>query len=98
MGYTIRYGPDSLAEAAWKRGAGKRRIRTWSLLAILFLAAGILLSGFGGRIGDLFIPGDPEVTKAAFSQFTEDLRGGERLPDAITAFCLEILESASLPE
>ena len=44
---------------------------------------------------DYFLPGNPEVTKAAFFSFAEDLRSGLTFSDAVTAFCREIIENAS---
>lgn len=97
MGYTIRYGVDSSAEAAWKRKAGRKHRRFWGFAAILTAFVILTFLGFAGKLEWLLIPGDPEITKAAFSQFTENLRGGESVKDAMVAFCREIIDGAAVP-
>lgn len=41
----------------------------------------------------LLLPGDPEITSSAFSAMVENIRGGDRIGDAVTAFCLEIIQN-----
>ena len=96
MGYTVQYGPESAAETAWKRKAGRKGRRFLLLLTILCAAAVFAVSGWTEDLGDLLIPGDPEVTKAAFSQLTEDLREGDPFRDAVITFCREIIDHAEV--
>ena len=96
MGYTIQYGPAGKAEAAWH---AKRRKKAGAILAVCVLAvvfAAMVLSGGFEEIKNYLIPGDPEVTQAAFAQFTEDIRQGDTVGDAITAFCREIIDGAEI--
>lgn len=95
MGYKIQYGqtmikrhvPDKAPKT--KKPAGLK----WIVL-ISALLMGIYL-GSAGYL-DFLIPGDREVTKAAFHNMVEDVSAGETVGQAVTAFCLEILESARL--
>jgi len=96
VGYTIQYGPAGKAETAWH---AKRRKKSGAVLAVCVLVivfAVLALSGNFEQIKNYLIPGDPEVTKAAFAQFTEDIRQGDTVGDAITAFCREIIEGAEI--
>ena len=96
MGYTIQYGPAGNAETAWY---AKRRKKSGAVLVVCVLVivfAVLALSGNFEQIKNYLIPGDPEVTKAAFAQFTEDIRQGDTVGDAITAFCREIIEGAEI--
>ena len=96
MGYTIQYGPAGKAEAAWH---AKRRKKSGVILAVCVLAVAfvaIVLSGDFEQIKNYLIPGDLEVTKAAFAQFTENIRQGDTVGDAITAFCREIIDGAEI--
>lgn len=40
------------------------------------------------------LPGDPEITKAALTDFAVDLRNGISFKEAATAFCKTIIEDA----
>lgn len=98
LGYTIQYGSSGKAESAWNSGRRKYKKRITAVVLLAVLCAGLLLSGGAEKLKNLIIPGDPEVTKAAFAQFTEDIRQGERVGDAITAFCREIIDNAVIQE
>lgn len=92
MGYKIQYGPELKTEiksrAFWKKH--------WKAAALLTTtAAALILVSLGEW--DLFLPGDADVTHRALTELTENIRGGESFSDAITAFCLEIIEGAELP-
>lgn len=98
MSYTIQYGPSGKAEAEWNSSRTKRKRRTAAAILLAVVAIGVLLLGGADRVRDFLIPGDPEVTKAAFAQFTENIRQGEPVGDAITAFCREIIDNADIQE
>lgn len=50
------------------------------------------------RVQNCFIPGDPDVTKAAFSSFTQELKNGEGFYDAAAVFCRQVLEAGSFEQ
>ena len=41
------------------------------------------------------LPGDPAVTAAALENMAADLKAGQSVRDAITAFCAEIIAHAN---
>lgn len=91
MAYKIRYTDTSVIKNTkvnfnlpikWVAG----------ILVLLFLCGLLRLES----VQNLFIPGDPAVTRSAFSTFTRELQEGEKLRDAVAAFCLQIIESESL--
>lgn len=92
MGYQIRY--DSVGKLPQKR----RRSRTgWlaGFLVIALLACAITVKTVGLKwVQEVLLPGDPAVTAAALEQMAEDLRAGDSLGEAITAFCEEIMKHA----
>ncbi|MBQ7340855.1 MAG: hypothetical protein IJW41_01635 [Oscillospiraceae bacterium] len=53
------------------------------------MAIGLLAGGW-----KWLLPGDPDKTQAALATLTEDIRAGESLGQAITAFCQEIVDNA----
>ena len=98
MGYMIYYGKECEAEHNWNtrsNGRHKRRI-----IAAVIICAALLAAAMGktDAMQNLLIPGNPEVTKAAFAQFSDDIRNGEHLDEAITAFCREIINHAVTAE
>ena len=94
MSYQIVYG----SEKKPPEHPGKHSLRT-------SLAAGILLivlvgtlrfTGIGTMLWQKLIPGDPEVTTAAFQNMTEYLRNGRSISDAVVVFCETVIEGAQL--
>ena len=92
MAYHIRYGKTTVKERiACLRSSENFKLYNWIFVGILTVAISLL-----GRFGalDFLIPGDREITKAAFQTMVEDVREGEHVSDALTAFCEEILAGA----
>ena len=97
LGYSIEYGASGTFETRWQTNRKKRRkaVVTMFLLGIITLV--LIFSGRIKAVQDFLIPGNPEITRAAFTQFTEDIRQGNRFDDAIYTFCKEIIDHASIP-
>ena len=93
MGYNIQYGTTSISTRI-KRARGTKKMRK---LEYLIIGCALLLTILLGRFGllDFLIPGDKNVTKAAFSDMIQDVQRGESVKSAVTAFCNEILNSAN---
>lgn len=95
MGYRIQYGEtmtkEFINEAVCKK---KVPVITWILIGSFMLAfiLGYRIEG----MREFLIPGNPDVTEAAVNAFVEDVREGEPIGEAITAFCLEIIENANI--
>lgn len=93
MGYRITY--ESFGEEK-KMPANKRRN---SVIAAGILVAALILGAFTVKhtglrwVQEYLLPGDPAVTAAALEGFAQDLREGESIKAAITAFCWEIMAS-----
>ena len=86
MSYTIRYEPEKSKKYPIYN-------RNWTKAVAIVLII-VVLVGVGLRSGWL-IPGDPEVTVGAFEEMIEKLREGKRVSDAVTVFCIEVLENSS---
>ena len=94
MAYTIQYGLPARTEAVWAAGNRKRKRWIFTVLCIIGVLSGIL---FGPEdLQNYLIPGDPNVTRLAFAQLTEDIRQGDKIGEALTAFCREIIENAEV--
>ena len=90
MGYNIEYGQTTRRRTIPSR---KQRLLTGSFILLSILLA-FLFCINNSTIKDWLIPGDPAVTKAAFSNMVEGLLSGENITDSVTAFCREILDHA----
>lgn len=96
MGYRIEYDPKLKRKYPIKVRFGNRKML---LLTVVVLGAFILgLIGVNNRsdFKNWLLPGNPQVTEAALSSMIADIRAGEHVKDAITAFCLEIMENAKI--
>ena len=91
MGYKINYLPqgDMIIYKRKRQRVGTKKV---GYVGTILVIIAVLLAGIQKEnVLRLIIPGDPEVTKAAFSEMTEELKRGESMQDALTAFCRSIL-------
>ena len=89
MGYRIEYNPEKnniYPETSTRK-------TKWLIIALTVVVALFVVQkiDINQEIKSFFIPGDPEVTSAAFSAMVENIRQGDHISDAVTAFCLEII-------
>lgn len=70
---------------------GQSHIRRWILISFVI---GISLIGFGYFGRDLFLPVDAAATGEALEAMVDSVVSGEKLSDAVTTFCREILINA----
>lgn len=92
MGYRILYHSETMQVVKEKRKNTANRLITALLFFLLIL--GCLKFVGWDKLMHYLLPGDPEVTETALSGMVESIRTGESVKDAITAFCLEILDHA----
>ena len=92
MGYRILYDNDNMQIAAIAtKKSGTRIIAV--LLILTLMVGGLKLIGWD-RLKYYLLPGDPDVTQAAFCSMMENIKTGATVKDAVTAFCVEIIENA----
>lgn len=91
MGYSISYDTGGV-EKVQKRSKPKRKKKILPGVIACGIAALLLFTDFKQLLWDIFLPGAGESTQAAFSQMISDLRSGDSIQDAVSAFCMEILE------
>ena len=88
MAYKIQYIDSHLTKKVESRRT--LYIKWIAITVVVFVVAGMMRLD---AVQDFLIPGNPEITKAAFSTFTQELKAGERFNDAAAAFCRQIIES-----
>lgn len=93
MNYRIDY-PGSAPKGNMPRGNARLAVMTGAFfLAFLLLVKSFWPAG-ADKLQSIFIPGGAE-NRAAFRQMVADLREGEGVADAITAFCRQVIDHAS---
>ena len=90
MGYKIAYEKGSKVKFTTKNNR-KLPKKTITLSCIIILAAVLIYAGAGKYLRDFFMPG---VTDDAFAALVDDIRSGEGVSDAVTAFCMDVIENA----
>ena len=85
MGYRIAYSTETSHK--FPARTNRKKPMLWALTGALLV--GLLAGGW-----KLLLPGDPETTHAALTHLVEDIRAGESMGQAVTAFCQEIVENA----
>ncbi len=91
MSYNITYDPQQKKRYPAKRKPSKGPYRAAVLLLLAALALLLANPRLSKPLRNFLLPGDPQVTKTAIDSMAEDLRTGESLGDAVTAFCREII-------
>ena len=91
MSYRIEYNPEKNRKYPLPTaGKPKWLIAVLAIMALMFALQSI---DRNYTLKSWLLPGDPEVTETAFSAMVDDIRGGEPVGDAVTAFCLEIIQN-----
>lgn len=91
MGYRINYESPVLHT---KRKILCRNINILKIISISVIGFIVLFALSDTKLRRLILPGDPVVTERALSELVVDIRQGQPVSDAITAFCGEILDNA----
>ena len=92
MGYKIQYeigGSDKICFPS-KRADLKKRI---IMVLVCVFVLSMLIAPVRIRILQFFIPGDTKVTTSAFSQMISDLKNGDSLKSAVSAFCETVIQN-----
>ena len=90
MAYKILYSPEDARKYPISRVEGKGK---WLRCTLVCIALCSLLSVPKVRIAleKWLIPGDVDGTKTALSTMLEQIRTGEPIEEAVSAFCREII-------
>ena len=92
MAYRIDYGSGDQSGAISK----KRRYFVFGAVALILISVLIRISGYHTYLIRLMLPGDPEVTALALDTLIQQLKEGSGLRDALTTFCAEIIQGATV--
>lgn len=95
MGYRVEYGSVRKVRNLDSRFSRKAAFTGMFLLLFLVLVKICWPQG-SAILQEFFLPGNGAVTAAALDTFAEELRSGESLVQAFTAFCRQVLGSAGI--
>jgi hypothetical protein len=97
LGYRIKYEGDMVITTT--QPAMNKKAKRILCIAISICSIVMLLSVSSGldKLKEWILPGNAKITETALNTFATDLKQGEPLDDAITAFCREILDHANTP-
>lgn len=98
MSYKIKYDVDIIKIPIHDKM--KTGSKSLAIVAAAVCICLLLVSASSGidNIKEWILPGNPKVTEAALDTLVTELRQGEPLNDAISAFCKEILVHADVPQ
>ena len=94
MGYKITYCSFGEEKKQPKQKQAWKRFTAVGLVMMLVLGALAVKHTELPWVQKYLLPGDPAVTAAALEGMLADLKDGDSLKDAVTAFCREIVEHA----
>ena len=90
MSYQIMYNPEDSHKYP-TRIQKKHKFKLLPVIAGLICLLTLGRPEMRSKLEQWLIPGDPQVTKAAFSLMLDELREGESFGNAVTTFCNEII-------
>ena len=98
MAYTIQYDNDSIKVFSRKL-TEKKRVGFVLFIFVILITVGLLFSYAADYdLMYFLLPGDPEITGAALSTMIGNLKEGKKLSEAVTIFCLEIIDNATISQ
>ena len=92
MSYSVSYNPELKKRYPAFRQKSKQNYNIL-LIILCSVTVGILLTSSG--VLRYLLPGDPDVTAAAFSALIDSVSSGLSVKESLYAFCEEILLNAA---
>jgi len=93
MAYCIQYN-QGIAKRTQIRDTVDVRKGRVKMVFLLLLIVFLFVSAYMGWSADFLIPGNREITKAAFAEMVQDVEDGESIKTAIAEFCREVISGA----
>lgn len=97
MGYCISYNPE-LKRKYPPYNRVKRKRNGWLGVLVAITLLFVFLSGNSNELKKWILPGNPEVTETALTCLVQDVRDGVAVKEAITDFCLEIINNGEFEQ
>lgn len=95
MAYRIEYGPPIPERYQKKNNPLRLKIMTAVCLLVFALLVKTWFPAGAEKLQQLLLPGAPSVTQQALDALVTDIRSGDPLNAAFTAFCQHIIDHDS---
>ncbi len=92
MSYSVEYSPEK--KRIYPTSLSRKPKWILVILAVMIALFALQKTDKDQILKSWLLPGNPDVTAAAFTSMVDDIREGESVRDAVTAFCLEIINNA----
>lgn len=92
MGYRIVYGPEPKFRSHKTKENTRLRILVAGCLLLFAISVKLLWPEGTEKLRRTLLPGEMSQTEQAFSSMLENVREGEPLGEAFTAFCRQVIE------
>lgn len=98
LAYRIEYASGGAIRSDLPRKSSRLAVMTAGAFAAFLILVHVFWPVGDEKLRNILIPGDPDVTVAAFSQMVDQLQCGDPLSDAVEGFCREIFAHAEIPD
>ena len=95
VAYSIHYSPQETKKYPIRAGKGISFKKKLPVIIAVCCICAMLHTTVRQGIKNLLLPADALVTQTAFSQFVADLRNGDDIGSAFTAFCQYVIVNAN---
>ena len=96
MAYMVEYGETITRKVFALSNKGKKRKGLWIIVLLCITILGYTALCYKDALLMHLLPGDAAVTASALNTLVNDVKAGHNLADAVTAFCLEIVQNAAV--
>ena len=94
MSYQIVYNSNDTKKTTL---INRKKRKPLAIVIVAILLFGVLkFSSWDNPLWDYLIPGDANVTRSAFQNFTDSLKNGDPFSDAVFTFCDTVIQGATL--
>ena len=94
MSYQITYDSNGIKTTQKQSNKKRKPFLIGIIIATLFCV--FRFSRWDNELWDHLIPGNADITKSAFYNFTESLQNGEAFSDAVYVFCDAVIQGAAI--
>lgn len=91
MAYRIEYGPPVPVQYQARSNKHSLQVMTAVFLLLFTLLVKVYYPAGTAKLREFLLPGMPSVTQQALETMVSELRDGDPLRDAFTAFCEQII-------
>ncbi len=98
MAYLIEY-ENTIKKTFFQLGRKRKRIQSiWVVVLVCVIVLGYIAINYKDILLTYLLPGDASVTASAIHSLINDIKAGQGVEEAVTAFCREIIHNAAISQ